>query len=349
MVRVVIADASAAARRLLADILAADPGFAVVGEAADGPAALSVTRRLRPDVLLMDAEIAGDGGFGTTKQIMCEAPTPIVITAAAPSSRQVEASMLALRAGALTILNKPTGPAAAINPEERRRFASTVRTMSQVKVVRQWASPMGHAPRQSEIRAGIPRKIVAIAASTGGPTAILNVLAQLPAGFAAPILVVQHMAQGFMEGFASWLDSGCNLRVKVAQQGEPLADCTVFIAPDGRHLGVSPNQSIDLSNQAPIDGFRPSATYLFRSVAQAAGASTVAVMLTGMGRDGVDGLREVRNRGGLVLVQNEESSVVFGMPGAAIAAGCADRVLGLSDIAARVQEFAQGSMAWRAS
>lgn len=349
MVRVVIADASVAARRLLADLLAADPGFTVVGEAADGPAALSVTRRLRPDVLLMDAEIAGDGGFGTTKQIMSEAPTPIVITAAAPSSRQVEASMLALRAGALTILNKPTGPVAAINPDERRRFALTVRAMSQVKVVRQWASPMRPASRQSEIRAGIPQKIVALAASTGGPTAILNVLAQLPADFPAPILVVQHMAQGFMEGFASWLDSGCSLRVKVAQHGEPLADRTVFIAPDSRHLGVSPNQSIELSNQAPIDGFRPSATYLFRSVAQAAGASTIAVILTGMGRDGVDGLREVRNRGGLVLVQNEESSVVFGMPGAAIAAGCADRVLGLSDIAARVQESAQGSLAWRAS
>jgi two-component system chemotaxis response regulator CheB len=339
MVRVVIADASAAARRLLADMLTLDPAFAVVGEANDGPTAVAVTRRLRPDVVLMDVDIAGNSDFAATKQIMIEIPTPIVIVSAAPSARQAETSMLALRTGALTILNKPVGPVEAVDIEERRRFATTVKAMSQVKVVRHWpARNRSGAERPVGPRAAPRRRIVAIAASTGGPAAIMTILAQLPADFPTPIMVVQHMASGFIDGFAKWLDTGCALRVKVAEHGEPLVGHTVFVAPDNRQLGLSLEGNVELSNQAPVDGFRPSATYLFRSVARLASSSAIAVMLTGMGRDGVEGLRDIRSGGGLVLVQDEQSSVVFGMPAAAISAGCADHVLPLAAMAPRLME-----------
>ena len=165
------------------------------------------------------------------------------------------------------------------------------------------------------------------------------ILSRLPTDFPAPILLVQHIAAGFISGFTTWLNTVCSLQVKVAEGGETLSARTVYVAPDNRHLGLSSNWTIQLSSAPPIGGFRPSATFLFQSVAQIGGRSVVAVILTGMGRDGVDGLSSVRSRGGLVIAQDEASSVVFGMPAAAVAAEQVDTVLSLSSIASRLQEL----------
>jgi two-component system chemotaxis response regulator CheB len=177
---------------------------------------------------------------------------------------------------------------------------------------------------------------VASATSTGGPAALQRMLAGLPGGLPAPILVVQHITVGFTDGLAAWLGSISPSRVKVAQEGEPLAAGTVYIAPDDRHLGVSDRGAVALSDAPPIGGFRPSGSHLFESVARAFGPSAVAVIMTGMGEDGVAGLRAVRQAGGRVIAQDEDSSVVFGMPRAAIAAGLAHVVLPLDDIARRL-------------
>jgi two-component system chemotaxis response regulator CheB len=210
-----------------------------------------------------------------------------------------------------------------------------------VKVVRHWR-PAPPRPGGTPLRAASAaqrRRLVAIATSTGGPGALQGLLSGLSADFSAPILVVQHITVGFTPGLAAWLNSVCDLQVKVAEHGEPLAPHTVYLAPDDRHLGVSPMPTILLSSAPPIGGFRPSGTFLFESVARAFGAAAIALILTGMGEDGVEGLRAVRQTGGRILAQDEESSVVFGMPGAAIAAGLADLVLPLEAMAARLVEL----------
>jgi two-component system chemotaxis response regulator CheB len=183
-------------------------------------------------------------------------------------------------------------------------------------------------PRRARSRA----RIVAIAASTGGPPALSRILSELPADFRAPILVVQHIAEGFAEGLAKWLGASSKLRVKVAADGEPLADGVVYLAPDGRHLGVE-RERIALSNDAPIDGFKPSGTWLFRSVARSFGAAALGLILTGMGRDGVEGLRALHAAGGTVVAQDQESSVIYGMNGEAVLAGLTDDVLPLDALA----------------
>jgi two-component system chemotaxis response regulator CheB len=211
-----------------------------------------------------------------------------------------------------------------------------------VKVIRHWPSrdespvPRHPTPQARRARPGV----LAIAASTGGPAALHRILSQLPATFPLPILVVQHIALGFANGLATWLDSVCPLEVKVAEDGESLRPGVVYIAPDDRHLGVRADRRVEVSNAAPVGGFRPSGTWLYRSATQAFGAATAAAVLTGMGQDGLDGLREVHEAGGLVLAQDEASSVVYGMPGVAVAAGVTDEVLALDDFARRFRELA---------
>jgi two-component system chemotaxis response regulator CheB len=185
--------------------------------------------------------------------------------------------------------------------------------------------------------------VLAIAASTGGPAALHRILSELPATFPLPILVVQHIALGFAQGLATWLGSVTPLRVKVAEDGEKLRAGTVYIAPDDRHLGVDAEHHARISNVAPVGGFRPSGTYLFRSVARAYGTACAAAILTGMGQDGLDGLRELHGSGGWVLAQDETTSVVYGMPGVVVSAGLADEVVPLAQMASRLKEMANQS------
>ncbi|MFN7144208.1 MAG: CheB methylesterase domain-containing protein, partial [Myxococcota bacterium] len=178
-------------------------------------------------------------------------------------------------------------------------------------------------------------RVVAIAASTGGPAAIARVLAPLPQRFDLPILLVQHMTEGFLEGFARHLDETVALRVKLAEDGERLAAGTVYVAPDGHHLGVRAAR-VALSAAPPLDGFRPSGSWLFRSVAEAYGPGAFGVILTGMGTDGVEGLRALRAAGGRALAQDESTCVVYGMPKAAVEAGVVEAALPIADLAARM-------------
>jgi len=180
-----------------------------------------------------------------------------------------------------------------------------------------------------------------MAASTGGPAAIQKIISELPAAF-PPILVVQHIARGFIDGFATWLNTAGALRVRVAEAGEALQPGTVYVAPDDRHLGVSSRMQIDLAETPPIGGFRPSASHLFRSVAKQFGPAALAVVLTGMGDDGCEGLEEVRRQGGRVVAQDETSSVVFGMPAAAISAGLADGIVPIGEIAHTMKSLVSG-------
>jgi two-component system chemotaxis response regulator CheB len=185
-------------------------------------------------------------------------------------------------------------------------------------------------------------RLIAVAASTGGPAALQRILEALPADFPVPLLIVQHIATGFGAGLAEWLASTCGIQVKVAEHGEPLAARTAYLAPDDRHLGIRPDRRVLLDDTAPIDGFRPSATYLFESAARVYGASMAAVVLTGMGRDGVEGLHAVKAAGGRVIAQDESSSVVYGMPREAVAAGLVDLELPIMEIGPRLTDLVTG-------
>jgi two-component system, chemotaxis family, protein-glutamate methylesterase/glutaminase len=339
LIRVLVADDSATAREMLVQILGSDPEIRVVGEAHDGVEAVEATSRLRPDLVTMDLHMPRLDGLAATREIMITAPTPIVIVTAGAGPGEVEGSLDMLRLGALDILMKPPGPDSPGFERAAGRLVSTIKAMSQVKVVRRWRSspPSGIGSRPGRAVSARSRgRVVAIAASTGGPPALQRLLSGLPPEFAAPVLVVQHITQGFAGGLAHWLDSVCPLRVKLAEHGEPLAARTVYLAPDDRHLGVSDRRLVALSDAGPIGGFRPSGTFLFESVARSFGASTRAVILTGMGDDGVRGLQAVRRSGGHVIAQDEPSSVVFGMPAAAIAAGVVDSVLPIDEIPSRL-------------
>jgi two-component system chemotaxis response regulator CheB len=342
MVRVLIADDSPTSRQLLRAILSRERGFDVVGEARDGAAAVRLTSRLRPDVVTMDIRMPGLDGFAATRRIMNETPTPIVIVSGLDVT-QVRVSLEALNAGALAVLPKPPGPRSPGFGEVAERFAGTVRAMADVKVVRRWTqAPVERAP---EMPVGMGRAeavtAVGVAASTGGPSALQNLLMPLPHDFGAPIFIVQHIVAGFVGGLATWLDGVGRIRVRVAQEKESVHNGVAYLAPDGCHLGLSDARRIGLAETPPVSGARPSASVLFKAMARVYGAGAVAVVLTGMGEDGLDGARAVRDAGGRVIAQDEATSVVFGMPGAIVRAGLCDEVLPISAIPLRLMELAQ--------
>ncbi len=338
MLRVLVVDDSPTARQVIAAILGSDPEIEVVGIASDGREAVEMARRLQPDVITMDIRMPGLDGFEATKEIMIDRPTPIVIVSASTAVNEVDTAMKALRAGALTLHHKPLGPGSPEFDRQAQELIDTVKAMAEVQVVRHHRRPVAGRPLEAALdkRRSQVIRAVGIAASTGGPPALNMFLSGLPPDFPLPILLVQHIATGFVEGFAAWLNSVVPLTVKIAGDGETTRPGTVYVAPQDYHLGVSAGGRIKLSNEPPVGGFRPAATCLFQSMASVYGANLIALILTGMGRDGVDGLRSVRDCGGVTIAQDEQTCAVFGMPGAAVAEGLADAVLPIDHMAAHV-------------
>lgn len=344
-IRIVVADDSPTDRELIVAMLLSDPSFMVVGEASTGAEAIDLALRLRPDVITMDIQMPVMNGFEATELIMQRAPTSIVIVSSMRPT-DVDLSVAAAGAGALAVLRKPTSPLAPQFAEERVRFLSMVKAMAQVKVVRRWTPRTAPAVTRIARSAAAARttptpRVVAVAASTGGPAALCRMLREFPSDFAVSFLVVQHIAPGFVEGLVHWLSGECRLRIKLAEHGERILPGTVYIAPDARHLTTA-SDSISLADTDPIGGFRPSANALFASVARSYGARATAVILTGMGRDGVDGLRTLCAAGGHVVAQDESSSVVYGMPQEAVRAGVVKAELSPEKIAEHLLRMCSG-------
>jgi two-component system, chemotaxis family, protein-glutamate methylesterase/glutaminase len=338
MIRLLLADDSATARELLRAILEQEGDLRIVGEARDGAEAVRLARQLRPDIIVMDVHMPVVDGITATKQIMTERPTPILIVSAA-TQRDVDLSLTATQAGALMALPKPDGPGSPRFDESAAELREMARAMSQVKVVRYSAS-FAASERPSVSRRGSPKAIelVALAASTGGPAALRQVLTALPPTFPAPILVVQHIARDFAAGFADWLGSGCSLRVKVAKHEEQIQPGSVYVAPDDVHLGVTASGKIRLSKEPAIGGFRPSASHLFESAGRSYGRRLAAVVMTGMGTDGAEGLVAAHAAGAYVIAQDESTSVVYGMAHEAVRQGAVDTILPLVQIAPHLVE-----------
>lgn len=357
MIRVLIAEDSPTARALLVAMMSEDPEIEIIAEAKTGLEAVEMAERLRPDLITMDVHMPELDGLEATERIMASAPCPILIVSSKAREADISLSLDATRAGALLVLPKPEGPLSPRFEGEKRQLVSMVKALSRVKVVRRRGSnDRSGAPRtgrrdlsnseQQEARATRARgaaTLVAIGSSTGGPAALRDMVLELPGDFRAPILVVQHIARGFVNGLAKWLGDGAGVQVKVASDGEMARAGTMYVAGDGKHLEVRKDASggfrIALSNAAPVGTFRPSATRLFESAAESAGENLVAVILTGMGDDGVQGLSSVKHRKGTVIAQDEESSVIYGMPREAVRAGVVDQVLPLHSITGRLMEL----------
>ena len=330
-IRIVIVEDSPFARAALRDSLEEEGDIEVVGMAEDGQAALGVVRLHKPDLVTMDIQMAGADGLTAIEQLMAHAPLPILVVTALPSGPDSNLTFEALRRGALDVAAKPSGPARASQAARLRR---QVRSLAGVPVVRHvGALRTAIRPVVAAVAPTGRTPIVGIAASAGGPIAVAQVLAALPARFPACIAIVQHLPIGFAAFFASFLRRSVLAEVVVASGDVEPRRGSVVIAPDDRHLVLTAAGSLSSTADPPVGGHRPSATVLFQSLARVAGASAVGVILTGIGDDGAAGLLAMRQAGARTIAQDAKTSAVFGMPRAAIAAGAATSVLALEDIA----------------
>lgn len=343
--KVLVVDDSPVDRMFLTHLLNADPRIQVIGAAANGATAIELNEQLDPEVIVMDVTMPDMDGLETTAHIMHSKPAPIVICTSLHSTDPT-ISFKAIEAGALALVGKPEGLEHRDHHQLARALADTVVTMSEVKLVRRWprlrpgASEAGGKPRRSPTASRGPVRLIVIGTSTGGPPVLQTILSRLPRDFPVPLLIVQHIAPGFLPGMASWLQLSTGFRVRIAQHHERPLPGHAYLAPDNVHMGVNAAGLIVLEDGPPEGGLRPAVSRLFASVAKSSFASdTVAVLLTGMGGDGAEELLALRNLGAITIAQDAESSVVHGMPGEAIRLGGATHVLPPESIAAVLGDF----------
>jgi two-component system chemotaxis response regulator CheB len=337
--RVLVVEDSLTVRQRLLEVLASDPSMEVVGEAGDGRSAIELCERLRPDVITLDMMLPVMTGLAATEYIMAHHPTPILVVSSSFNRGEVFKTYDALAAGAVDVIEKPRGDEAPGVWEQQ--FLSAVRVVSRVRVItRRKPSPSGFgevaraqpaAPSAAPHEA--PLSLALIGVSTGGPSALVEVLRALPADFPAPVLVVMHLAAAFATAFGDWLSGQVGKRVGYASEGELLEACRgqVRLAPADRHLVVRAGR-LRLTRDPERHSCRPSVDVLFESVAREHAAGAVACLLTGMGRDGASGLLELRRGGAVTIGQDEASSVVYGMPREAALLGAVEHVRPLVEI-----------------
>jgi len=339
-IRVLVVDDSALMRKLIPQMLEDDPQIEVVGTAMDGNFCLKKIEELHPDVVTLDLQMPGMNGIETLKEIMRRSPLPVVVVSAL-STEGASVTFKALGLGAVDFVTKPRD-ASAHMAETTAELKAKIKAAADSKIVRPGRSPDSAARREKLTAKSSPppAKLIAIGVSTGGPQALEYLLSQLPPDFPGAIVVVQHMPLGFTDMFARRLDETCSLRVKEAQSGDTLQAGRVLICPGSRHMRVKrlPMGDVVVLNDEPrVNGHRPSVDVLFQSAAEEFGPQTIAILMTGMGDDGAEGLGAVRRAGGMTIAQSEDSCVVFGMPKAAIERGYATRVVALEVMGATLQ------------
>ncbi|MGD0584883.1 MAG: chemotaxis-specific protein-glutamate methyltransferase CheB [Oryzomonas sp.] len=344
-IRVLIVDDSAGMRMMLERIFNDDPACEVAGTAGNGDEALAAVQRLAPDVVTMDINMPGMDGLEATRRIMEVHPTPIVIVSGNLDAEEVLSSFRAMEAGALLALPKPRGVTYPGHEADIALLLGKVKLMAGVKVVRRWPRSGKKIPPPlcliAPIQVNAAPRIVALGASTGGPVVINTILSSLPRDFPLPLMVVQHMAPGFISGFVDWLNISSRLPVRVARHEEQILPGYVYVATEGLHMEAAFGGRIRLSGNNPENGQRPSVSALFRSVAEVYGSNAVAILLTGMGDDGAQEMKLLKDRGAVTMAQDRESSVIFGMPGEAVKLGAADYVLPPDRIAATLELLAK--------
>ncbi len=335
---VMVVEDSPVVRQWLIHILEGSPLISVVGMASDGEEAVQAAMRIRPDVITMDIHMPKMNGLAATRMIMEICPIPIIIVSGSGESSDVEKTFMAMEAGALAFVPRPPGIGHPAHEACARDLVRLVLAMSEVKLVRRWPKRNPNAPSVED-----SFEIVAIGSSTGGPPVIRTILSQMPKEFPLPILVVQHMSAGFLQGFADWLDQSSALAVSLARDGEKLSGARVYIAPDGCQMKVEKGGRIALTHDDPENGLRPSVSFLFRSIEANYGKRAVAGLLTGMGKDGAAELSLLKEKGAVTFVQDKESAVVYGMAGEAVRLDAANYILSPEHIASFLAGMAKGA------
>lgn len=338
-IRVLVVDDSLVCREMLAQILASAPDITVVGTARDGLEAVELAKQLRPSLITMDIHMPRMDGVAATEEIMAWAPTPILVVSSSVRPDQTGPAFDALAAGALDVLKKPEPKDWSDLDKMGNELIAKVRLLSGVHVVTHLAARLkDRSRRRAEAREiGVPAgdRLLAVGSSTGGPSALMTVLSGLPGDFPYPVVVAQHIADGFIAGLVEWLRGQCAIRVKEGVPGEELRPGEVAIAPTGGHARVERGCLVAVEARAE-DLYQPSCDVLFESVAEGYRSRAVGVILTGMGSDGAKGLKRLHDAGGYTIAQDEATSVVYGMPRAAKEIGAVDVVAPLSRIADEV-------------
>jgi|AGTN01.1.fsa_nt_gi Chemotaxis response regulator containing a CheY-like receiver domain and a methylesterase domain len=336
-ITVLIVEDSPVAQSLLVQMLNCDPLIKVAGVVESAEEAFTFISKIKPDVVILDFELAGVDGLAFTQTVMEQTPIPIICVSSSETPDAASAFDL-LEAGALAIIDKPVS-CEPESDEVKERLTSTVRAMADVKLVRRRpAKPRSKALVTGERYAKLAEQqaqfeLIVIGASTGGPAVLQSILRRMPRDFPVPILVAQHIAPGFLNGFVDWLRSTSRYPIEIARQNQRLERGQAYVCPEGFQTSVTSDCRIRLTDDPPMHGVKPSVSYLFHSAAQAFGKNTVGVLLSGMGKDGAFELKSIRERGGATIAQDAASSIVHGMPGEAIRIGAVGHVVHADRIA----------------
>jgi len=338
MIRILIADDSMLVRAVLSDTLNSAGDMVVIGAAVNGAEAVALTASLKPDIIIMDILMPVMGGLEATEAIMAINPTPILILSATVDEKDVKLAFTAIKKGALDVLRKPVINGAASQSEFIGQLLEKIRLLSRIRVIH-------HLQRVAERKLSPParassRSILAIGASTGGPKAVMSIVKTLPQEFSGAIFIVQHISSGFAKGFSHWLDIESKISVRVAEPGDRPTAGTALVAPTDCQMTIE-GGVIKIVDAPAVNCCRPSIDVFFNSLAPERGRDVVGVLLTGMGKDGAQGLLRLKESGAFTIAQDEKSCAVFGMPKAAIALNAADEVLSLETIPHTVMNIFQ--------
>lgn len=335
-INVLIVDQSDRVRESVKRILSHDVSFSVAGEARDGKEGLEKAFSLRPDIIVMEIDLPIIGGMEFIERIMAEMAVPILVVS---PEANAGLSYAAISKGALDVI-----PRSELDPKDSATLIKKIRLLSKVKVIKHIGGRhdpgMGFSPKKTWERHGGEGKIVAVASSTGGPKALSMILPKLPADLPAPVVVAQHMSDGFVPGMVKWLKDISKIRVKVGEGGEALSPATVYFSPSERHMAVDGKRRLYFIERRPADIYHPSCDLLLSSAADAYGGDSIGVVLTGMGHDGMHGLRKIKEAGGATIAQDERTSLIYGMPKAAVESGFVDTVLPLEGIVEEIARLA---------
>ncbi len=349
MIKVLIVEDSRTVSQYLEYILGSDSDIEVVGNVANGKEAIDFVNNSKPDVITMDIDMPVMNGLESTRRIMSTIPVPIIVVTASRNARQMSLSIEALAAGALTIIPKPLGFGHPDEVEKTSKLLSLIKAYSNVKVIKRNFKPADvenaksksinfPAENKPSAKSFLNRKYVAIGISSGGPPVLAIIFAKLNKNFPYPILIVQHITPGFLEGMVTWLGRLSNLPIHIATANEKVLPGHIYFAPDNFQMSVK-HGKINLQKRKSEDNICPSVAHLFNSFAIYDAKETIALLLTGMGRDGADEMKLLHDAGSVTIAQDKESSLVHGMPGEAIKLGAANYILNPDQIVSLMLEI----------
>lgn len=348
-IRVMIVEDSPVVQSLLKEILESDDQILVTSVFCSAEEALEflesdqIERSKKPDLITLDIQLAKMDGLEFTNHVMREFPIPIVVVSAVSEKSSVVKAFDLLKAGALAAIEKPVGLGHEDYQRLKSQLISTVKLMAEIKLVTRRdlkdLTKSKTKPSGQKSRSGAEHLVVAVGASTGGPTAIQQILKPLPEDFPVPIVIAQHIAEGFVDGFVSWLRNTTGYDVEVAADNQKLAAGKAYVCPDGYQTCVTAAGSLQVSNRQYFNGVRPSVSFLFDSVAKNFGKRSIGILLSGMGKDGAAELKLIKEKGGITVAQDKKTSIVHGMPGEAIRLGAADHIMNAESISRLLLEL----------